>query len=64
MKVALHRVSENGDLSEEPWATMEFSRRTRKPGDRSPKGALSLLQGTWQGKPGRPRRIVVVHDFW
>lgn len=50
MKVALHRVSENGDLSEEPWATMEFRRRTRKPGDRSPKGALSLLQGTWQGK--------------
>jgi hypothetical protein len=40
----------NGDLPEEPWATMEFRRRTRKPGDRSPKGALSLLQGTWQGK--------------
>lgn len=50
MEIALHSIGDNGDLTDEPWATMEFRRRTRQSGDRPSKGALSLLQGTWLGK--------------
>ena len=57
MKIALHRVSENGDLSEDSWATMEFRRRTRQPGDRPSQGAWAFCR-----EHGRAKKWAAARD--